>query len=177
MPYGTLDIRTNISSSTYYYIQENKTFSFRESSPGVRTNKYLDMTSWDSSPFNQGNLRKKEGTKDKFIMNYRLLFPQKYSTTYKPGYPLIVMFHGAVERGNCYYNSCYHTDWSYDPNVNSPAAPKTSTHKLLNNDHNLVQGGKAHLDARNLAAGRNQPNAGFHQAHIQFRRCLRSRRV
>lgn len=155
MPYGTLDIRTNISSSVYYYLQENKTFSFRQSSPGVRTNTFLDMTStWDSSPFTQGNMRKKEGTADKFIMNYRLLFPLKYNATYADGYPLIVMFHGAVERGNCYYNNCYHSNWSYDPNVNSPAAPTSSTHKLLNNDHNLNQGGKTHLDARNLAAGK-----------------------
>ena len=46
MPYGTLDIRTRISSSDYYYLQENVTFSFRESSPGVRTNKYLDMKNY-----------------------------------------------------------------------------------------------------------------------------------
>src|SRR5688572_2487854 len=90
-------------------------------------------------------------------MNYRLLFPLNYNATYSPGYPLILFLHGAVERGNCYYNTCYHAGWSYDPNVNSPAAPKTSTHKLLNNDHNLSQGGKTHLDARNLA-GSKLPN-------------------
>jgi hypothetical protein len=157
-PYGTLDLRTFISSSEYYYLQENKTFSYRESSPGVRTNTYLDMTStWDSSPYKQGNLRKKIGTADKYILNYRLLFPVNYNATYSPGYPLILFLHGAVERGNCYYNSCYHAGWSYDPNVNSPPAPKTSTHKLLNNDHNLNQGGKTHLDARNLA-GSKLPN-------------------
>jgi poly(3-hydroxybutyrate) depolymerase len=158
MPYGTLDLRTTISSSEYYYLQENKTFSYRESSPGVRTNTYLDMTStWDSSPYKQGNLRKKIGTADKYILNYRLLFPVNYNASYSPGYPLILFLHGAVERGNCYYNSCYHAGWSYDPNVNSPPAPKTSTHKLLNNDHNLNQGGKTHLDARNLA-GSKLPN-------------------
>jgi hypothetical protein len=158
MPYGTLDIRTKISSTDYYYLLENKTFAFRESSPGVRTNNYLDMTStWDSSPFKQGNLRRKTGTADKFIMNYRLLFPNGYSTTYAEGYPLIILFHGGVERANCYFNTCYHGTWSYNPNTNSPAAPTTSTHKLLNNDHQLLQGGKTHLDARNLA-GTKLPN-------------------
>src|SRR5688500_12104550 len=125
MPYGTLDIRTKISSTNYYYLQEGKTFSFRESSPGVRTNKYLDMTSFESNPYGQGNMRRKNGTVDQFLMNYRLLLPLNYSTTYADGYPLMLLFHGAVERGNCYYNSCYHSGWAYDPNVNSPPAPKT----------------------------------------------------
>jgi hypothetical protein len=154
MPYGTLDLRTKISTSEYYYLQIDKTFSFRESSPGVRTNTYLDMTSFDSSPYGQGNMRKKIGTADKFVMNYRLLPPLNYSATYPDGYPMMVLLHGAVERGNCYYNNCYHSNWSYDPNVNSPAAPTTNTHKLLNNDHNLSQGAKSHLDARNKAAGK-----------------------
>lgn len=154
MPYGVLDLRTKITSTNYYYLQEGKTFSFRESSPGVRTNTYLDMTSWDSSPYKQGNLRHKNGTKDEFVMNYRLLMPQNYNTSYAEGYPLIVLMHGAVERGNCYYNSCYHATPAYNPNTNSPAAPKTATHKLLNNDHSLSIGGKQHLDARNLAGNR-----------------------
>ena len=154
MPYGTLDIRTKISSSNYFYLQDGKTFSYRETSPGVRTNKFLDMTSFDSNPYGQGNLRRKNGTKDLFVMNYRLLQPLKYSSTYSEGYPLLVLLHGAVERANCYYNACYHSNWSYDPNTNSPAAPKASNHKLLNNDHNLSQGGKQHMDARNKAAGK-----------------------
>jgi dienelactone hydrolase len=150
MPYGTLDLRTKITSTNYYYLQENITFSFRESSPGVRTNTYRDMTSWDSSPYTQGNLRRKNGS-DKFVMNYRLLKPNNYSTSIPEGYPLIVIMHGAVERGNCYYNTCYHSNFSYDPNVNSPAAPKTIDHKLLNNDHHLLIGAKQHYDARQLA--------------------------
>lgn len=157
MPYGTLDIRTRISSSDYYYLQENKTFSFRESSPGVRTNTYLDMTSWDSSPYKEGNLRRTSGTLDKFIMNYRLLFPGAYSSTYPDGYPMIVHFHGAVERANCYYDNCYHATPHYTVEENSPAAPTTATSKLLNNDHNLNVGGKQYLDARNLA-GTLQPD-------------------
>jgi hypothetical protein len=155
MPYGTLDLRTSISSTNYYYLQEGKTFSYRQSSPGVKTNTFVDMTStWDSSPYQQGNLRQKNGSADKFVMNYRLLFPLNYNPNYAEGYPLMLLFHGAVERGNCYYNNCYHATWSYDPNVNSPPAPTTSTHKLLNNDNNLAMGGKNHLDARNNAAGR-----------------------
>lgn len=157
MPYGTLDIRTRISSSDYYYLLENKTFSFRESSPGVPTNKYVDMTSWDSSPYKEGNLRRKTGTADKFIMNYRLLLPLGYSSTYTPGYPLIVHLHGAVERANCYYTNCYHATSAYTVQANSPPAPKTATHRLLNNDHNLNVGGKQYLDARNLA-GTRKPN-------------------
>lgn len=157
MPYGTLDLRTKISSTNYYYLRENETFAFRESAPGVRTNSYLDMTSWDSSPYTQGHLRWKNGTSDKFMLNYRLLKPNNYQSTYAEGYPLIVIMHGAVERGNCYYNACYHSNFSYDPNINSPAAPKTSTHKLLNNDHHVSIGGKQHLDARTLA-GTKLPN-------------------
>ena len=157
MPYGTLDIRTRISSSDYYYLQENKTFSFRESSPGVKTNNYHDMTGWDSSPYKQGNLRHKNGTADDFVMNYRLLFPNGYQSTYTQGYPMLVHIHGAVERANCYYTSCYHATPSYTVAANSPPAPKTATHRLLNNDHNLNVGGKQFLDARNLA-GTRLPN-------------------
>ena len=157
MPYGTLDIRTKISSTDYYYLQENKTFSFRESSPGVRTNTYLDMTGYESSPYKQGNLRRKTGTVDKFIMNYRVLFPTGYTTTYAEGYPMLVMFHGAVERANCFYNNCYHATPSYTVQANSPAAPKTSTHKLLNNDHHVNVGGKEHMNAVTLA-GTRKPN-------------------
>jgi dienelactone hydrolase len=157
MPYGVLDLRTTISSSQYYYLQENKTFSFRESSPGVRTNTFLDMTSYDSNPYRQGNLRYRNGTKDSFVMNYRLLFPNNYSSTYVEGYPMIVVMHGAIERANCYYNNCYHATPTYTVEANAPAAPTISTHKLLNNDHSLANGGKQHLDARNLS-GTKLPN-------------------
>jgi len=157
MPYGTLDIRISKSSTRYYYLQENKTFSFRQNN-GTPTNSYLRMTSWDSSPYTQGNLREKNGTADYFIMNYRMLLPVNYNPSYNPGYPIIVMMHGAGERGNCWQtNTCYHADRSWSPNTNSPAAPTTATSKLLNNDHNLLHGGKQHLDARNLA-GAKLPN-------------------
>jgi hypothetical protein len=154
MPYGTLDIRTKISSTSYYFLDEGKTFSYRESSPGTRTNTFLDMTPWDSSPYREGNLRKKEGNQDEFVMNYRLLPPVNYDGDYDGGYPLIVLMHGAVERGNCYYNDCYHADWQYDPDINLPAAPTNPDHKLLNNDDHLTMGGKQHLEARDRAGNR-----------------------
>lgn len=157
MPYGTLDIRIAKSLSRYYYLQENKTFSFRESSPGVRTENYRDMTSWDSSPYTQGNLREKNGSSDYFIMNYRLLFPQNYNATYSEGYPLILMVHGAGERGNCWDGGCYWADKTWKPLTNNPAAPTSANHELLNNDHNLLHGGQVHLSARNLA-GNKLPN-------------------
>ena len=69
LPYGTLDIRIAKSATRYYYLQEGKTFSYRESSPGVKTNTFRDMTSWDSSPYTQGNLREKNGTSDAFVLN------------------------------------------------------------------------------------------------------------
>jgi hypothetical protein len=152
--FGTLDIRLRKSSTRYYYLQENQTFSFRESSPGVKTGMFQDMTSWDSSPYTQGNLREKNGSADYFVLNYRLLFPATYNANYAKGYPLIVMMHGAGERGNCWNSDCYHADSNYNPNTNSPAAPVTSNSNLLNNDNNLLHGGKIHLDARNLAGSK-----------------------
>ena len=153
-PYGTLDIRIAKSSTRYYYLEENITVSFRESSSGVKTNTYRDMTSWDSSPFSQGNLRERNGTSDNFIMNYRLLFPTNYQPRYGNGYPMIVMMHGAGERANCWDEECYWGDRSWRPHTNEPPAPNTNTHRLLNNDHNLLHGGRQHLEARNRAEGR-----------------------
>lgn len=153
-PYGTLDIRLAKSSTRYYYLQENKTFSFRESSPGVKTESFRDMTAWDSRPYTQGNLREKNGSADAFMMNYRLLFPVGYNDTYSQGYPLIVMMHGAGERGNCWDSNCFWDTRSWRPSSNTPAAPTTSNHELLNNDYNLLHGGNIHLQARNLAGSR-----------------------
>jgi hypothetical protein len=157
MPYGTLDIRIAKSSTRYYYLQEGKTFSFREGTPGVRTNTYRDMTSWDSSPYTEGNLREKNGTSDAFVMNYRLLTPSGYNSSFAPGYPLIIFMHGAGERGNCELGDCYWSNSSWNPGTNNPAAPTTSDSKLLNNDHNLLHGGTNHLNAHN-AAGTKLPN-------------------
>lgn len=154
MPYGTLDIRLAKSSTRYYYLQEGKTFSFRESSPGVKTNTYRDMTSWDSSPYTQGNLREKSGSADYFTMNYRLLFPVNYNAGFDDGYPLIVMVHGLGERGNCWDSKCYWADRSWRPVTNTPAAPTSAGLELLNNDHNLLHGGRVHLSMRDAAGAR-----------------------
>ncbi|HET9487321.1 MAG TPA: PA14 domain-containing protein [Chryseosolibacter sp.] len=160
-PFGTLDIRIAKSSSRYYYLQEDKTFSFRESSPGVKTDTYRDMTTWDSSPYKQGNLREKNGTADYFVLNYRLLFPGNYTPTYSAGYPMIVMMHGAGERGNCWDNDCFWDTRSWRPLSNTPPAPTDSDHELLNNDYNLLHGGRQHLAARNLAGSRLPNDPGL----------------
>src|SRR5690606_24569138 len=109
-PYGSLDIRIAKSSTRYYFLQENVTVSFRQNASGAKTNTYRDMTSWDSSPYREGNLREMNGSNNVFVMNYRLLFPQGYQAGYAGGYPLIVMMHGAGERANCWDNSCYWAD-------------------------------------------------------------------
>jgi hypothetical protein len=154
MPYGTLDIRLAKSATQYYYLEEDKTISFRESTPGVRTNTYRDMTAWDSSPYSEGNMRERRGTSDAFIMNYRILFPGNYNANYSPGYPLIVMIHGGGERGNCWNSDCHHASASWNPSSNNPVAPTDSTSKLMNNDHNLLHGGSPLLVARNAAGGK-----------------------
>jgi hypothetical protein len=92
---------------------------------------------------------------DQFVMNYRLLFPNQgiqpgYDPNYAPGYPLIVMMHGAGERGNCWDNSCYQSPATYNP-LEQPAG---TDQRLLNNDHNLVHGGQPHLNAVNLAGAK-----------------------
>ncbi len=162
-PYGSLDIRIAKSPANYYYLQEDKTFSFRESAPGVKTQTYLDMTGWDSSPYGQGNLREKGASTDAFVMNYRFLVPEGYNPDYAPGYPLIIMFHGLGERGNCWDDFCYHADQAYDPLTNNPPAPTASDHQLLNNDHQLSNGGAVHLGARNLAGTKLPDDESLHE--------------
>ncbi len=153
-PYGTLDIRLAEAANRYYYLQENITVSFRENPPGVKTNTFHDMTSWDSSPYTQGNMRKLSGSNDAFVMNYRLLFPSNYNASYTAGYPIIIMLHGMGERANCWDTNCYWSNRDWRPTTNTPAAPKTWNHALLNNDHNLSHGGMPHLEARNLAGNK-----------------------
>src|SRR5687768_14857195 len=131
MPYGTLDLRVYKGVDRFYYLEEDKTFSFRESSPGVKTNTYRDMTSWDSSPYKQGNLREKNGSSDLFVMNYRILFPVNYNPAYDPGYPIIMMLHGAGESGNCWNDDCNWATTGWNPNANNPPAPTDPNHQLL----------------------------------------------
>ena len=154
-PFGTLDIRIAKSATNYYYLQEDQTFSFRESGPGVRTNTYLDMTSWDTSPYREGNLREKTDNGDNFVMNYRLLVPEGYNASFEEGYPIVMILHGFGERGNCEVDElCYHADRSYSPVTNDPPAPTDPNHELLNNDHHLLHGARQHLDAVNRAGSK-----------------------
>jgi predicted esterase len=155
--FGALDIRIAKSATDYYYLQENQTFSFRESAPGVKTNTFLDMTDWDSSPYMEGNLREKTNTGDIFIMNYRLLIPDGYNPSFAEGYPLVMVLHGYGERANCEKDVCYFGDRDYSPVINDPPAPTDPELPLLNNDHNLLHGGKQHLAAMQKAAGK-MPN-------------------
>lgn len=158
MPYGTLDLRLAKSATRYYYLKEGETFSYRESAPGVKTNTYQTMTTWNTAPYGQGHLREKNGSADNFVMNYRLLPPKNYNPTYSPGYPIIIMFHGGGEAANCWIDErCHWASASYNPVTNNPPAPTDQFHKLLNNDRNLLHGGAQHLTAVNLA-GTKLPN-------------------
>jgi chitodextrinase len=158
MPYGTLDLRIAKSATRYYYLQEEITFSFRQNPDGTKTNTFRDMTaSWNSSPYGQGHMREKNGNADQFVLNYRILFPQNYDPAYDPGYPIIVMLHGAGETGNCWGTNCHWADPYWNPNTNNPPAPTDQFHELLNNDRNLFHGGLPHLNAVN-AAGTKLPN-------------------
>ncbi|MEO5602378.1 MAG: fibronectin type III domain-containing protein [Cyclobacteriaceae bacterium] len=157
-PYGTLDLRIAKSATRYYYLQEDKTFSFRKDPSGVNTNTYTTMVTWDSKAYGQGNLREVNGVADNFVMNYRLLKPQNYNASYSPGYPIIIMLHGGGEAANCWIDArCHWATDAYNPVTNSPPAPTDIDHKLLNNDRNLLHGGSIHLTSVNLA-GSKLPN-------------------
>jgi predicted esterase len=138
--YGQNKDTVNISITNYKL--HPGTYSWRGD------NAYYDMTSWDSSPYLEGHL--KQGSQ--FKLNYRMLMPLSYNEQYDPGYPLIIMFHGAGERGNCWTDNCYCPDPA-QCNPNNTPIPGTDT-KFLNNDHNLAHGGLPHLNARNLAQGK-----------------------
>ncbi len=110
---------------------------------------FHDMTNWNSSPYTQGHLKQLNGSNWQFRMNYRLLFPQNYNANYDKGYPLLIMLHGAGERGNCWENNCYCKDC--DPN--KPEEGKGSP-AFLNNDHMLIHGGEPFMKAVNLAGSK-----------------------
>lgn len=145
-PYGALDIRLSRGEGHFYYLKENSTFSFREDQDGP-TNTYLKMTAWDSGPYGEGHMRERSDSADRFVMNYRLLVPQQYDAALTNGYPLVVVLHGYLERGNCAGTDCYHADASYSPDANIPPAPTDAAHALLNNDYNLVHAGSNYLAA------------------------------
>lgn len=110
---------------------------------------FHDMTNWNSSSYTQGHLKQLNGSNWQFRMNYRLLFPQNYNAGYDKGYPLLIMLHGAGERGNCWEANCYCKDC--DPN--KPEDGK-ATPAYLNNDHMLVHGGEPFMKAVNLAGSK-----------------------
>jgi hypothetical protein len=150
-PYGPLDIRLRKSASDYYYLDQGKTFSFRTEN-GQKTNKYLHLTSWDTEPYVQGQLREQFTSSSRFIMNYRLLLPEGFQANVK--YPIVIFLHGLMETGNCNSYDCIHANKDYDPNINVPAAPTSPTSPLYNNDYNLLHGAKKYLAARNKAGNK-----------------------
>ncbi|WP_375579328.1 GDSL-type esterase/lipase family protein [Marivirga tractuosa] len=136
------------------------TYSFRGSTDGGVTS-YFNRTSWNSDQYGQGHLIY-DIPNTEFVQNFRLLEPNGYDENFEEGYPLIIMLHGAGERGNCWGNNCYFGGTNWDPNENSPQAGPSTSGDLLNNDHNLLHGGKQHLDAVNRAGTKlpNDPTLG-----------------
>ncbi len=96
---------------------------------------YFDMTSWDSSPFQEFRLHQGSDTPNgaNFWLNFRLLFPQPYNQQPSEKYPLIVMLHGLGEAG-------------IRGTANFPAY-SASDPRYLSNDHSLYHGGFPHLEA------------------------------
>ncbi|MEQ1586682.1 MAG: T9SS type A sorting domain-containing protein [Cyclobacteriaceae bacterium] len=120
---AVIDIRLANPSdgNTRYYLQENKTFSFRKAG-GVPTDSYYPMAGFTTSTYyTQGNLRKERFGADTHEMNYRLMFPKNYASNpnYPGGYPMIVMIHGFGERANCWGTNCYWTNDTWNPNLNT----------------------------------------------------------
>lgn len=136
------------------YPVQDSTYSFRGSTGGGKTT-YFDRTGWNSDQYDQGHVI--DNNTNIFQQNFRLLKPNGYDENFADGYPLIIMLHGAGERGNCWGNNCYWGTKNWKPDVNSPEAGPSTNGNLLNNDHNLLHGGKQHLDAVNRA-GTKLPN-------------------
>lgn len=105
-------------------------------------------------------------------MNFRLLYPVGYDPNYEPGYPMIVMMHGAGERGNCWNTDCYYKlnaqnapPWipiNEPGQGGSPPISVNNRNNLLNNDHNLALGGLNHLNAVNLAGSKKPDDPTLH---------------
>jgi hypothetical protein len=130
------------------------TFSWRG------TGTYFDRTSFESAPYTEGHLKTYNGT---FRQNFRLLIPQGYDPDYKPGYALMLVFHGYVERANCFEDRCYHGTRTYNPNNEPIPDEKSDINNLLNNDHHLIHGAVPHLNAWNLTGTKkiDDPNLGL----------------
>lgn len=115
------------------------------------TGTYYDMTNgWDSSPYTEGHITYKPTGAPK--MNYRLLYPIGYDSSYSEGYPMIIMLHGFGERANCWGNNCYYPNYNESTNYPLSCSDTLGVNvRFRNNDHNLAHGGKPHLNAVNLA--------------------------
>ena len=158
--FGLLDVRLSKGAGHNYYLEENRTFSFRMDG-GTPTNTFLNMTAWDSGPYAEGNMRERGALGDMFVMNYRLLPPMNYRSDFASGYPLVIVLHGLLERGNCADEKCYHADKMFSPNENSPPASTASDNTLLNNDYNLIHAGLDYLEARNTSGSRLPDDPGL----------------
>lgn len=115
--------------------------------PGTHSNRgtgtYHKMLNWDTSPYEEFHIRKNNGYGNyQFKNNFRLLFPNGYNPAdTEKKYPLILMMHGLGETG-------------FKNNKNDVA--------YLNNDYQLLWGGKEHLDAVNRdPATSNKAFPGF----------------
>ena len=96
-------------------------------------NAYLDPLAIDTIDNNVPGAPKEKH----WLMNFRMSMPPGFDPE-NPGterYPVIVMMHGAGERGDCWNGNCY--------SVNGDSA------NWWNNDHNLVHGGRQHINAQN----------------------------
>ena len=96
--------------------------------------KYYPMLNWDTSPYKPYRFTSAYSSKN---MNFRLLFPTNYdSTATGDNYPIILVLHGAGESAL--------RDWSNGNNLYPAGDPR-----IENNDHQLLWGGKEHLNAVN----------------------------
>lgn len=125
---------------------------------------FFDKTTWNSIDYEQGHLRRNN---TEFRQNFRFLKPLGYDANYAPGYPLILMLHGAVERGNCWDKGSW--DCYYGNNLTNKTAPppvgtitQARRNNLLNNDHQLLNGGFKHLQHVIMAGTKKPDDPGLH---------------
>ena len=125
---------------------------------GFNTSQYKDFTllrnytnpNWITDP-NQVNFLPASGNggynygNNKWLLNFRIAYPTDFDSLSSELKPLIVFMHGAGERGDCWGGNCY--------TKNDP--------RMWNNDHNLVHGGRQHMDAINRNSSNSRHWPGF----------------
>lgn len=138
------------------------------------SSQYLDFTffqhptnpNWITDPHQVDSLPKTGNnninySNNKWLgLNYRIAYPSAAyydvdTTSKETLYPLILFMHGAGERADCWNNNCYNDD-----GITSNTS--TGLKNLWNNDHNIVHGGKQHLDAIN----RDPSNPGHWPGYV-----------